>query len=247
MPRIVWDVSLEVNGPVKVEQSFNMRQAKGFDPDDQFYSDVKIANSRNGLKANVTAYADTQDIAYKAALYFFGNMIDVLCYKVDLPLFLFYYNTSVSIDDEFRTKRIIDQELFSDSFRIAREYSLCEEKFVLLRTMGWYRKGITTYDPMEKFLSFWNVIEGIGAKFHERTPRTQNGAINQIYQCFLDYFGEANTWGLPDRWINDMHDLRSRLAHGGAPVDIHTIEEISSYNDVLKATAHRLMDSIIAQ
>lgn len=247
MPRTIWDVELDVGGPIKVKRAFSMKQAKGFDPEDQFYSDVKITNSRIGLTASVTAYAETQDVAYKAALYFFGTMIDVLCFKVDLPLFLYYYKTDVVFNENPRTKRIVTQGEFSNSFRTAREFSLADDKSVLLRAMGWYRKGMMTYDPIEKFLSYWNVIESLGAKFHTQTDRTSSGAINQIYQCFLDYFGEDNSWHLPDRWINDRHDLRSQLAHGGVTVDIQTIETVSEQTDELRTVAHKLVSGIIQQ
>jgi hypothetical protein len=244
MPRTVWEITLEVGGPVKVEHPFSMRQAKGFEQGDQFYSDIKIANVHNGLKANVTAYADTQDVAYKAALYFFGSMIDVLCFKIDLQLFLYYYNSSFSNNDGFATKRILTQELFVKCFNIARDYSMDEHKAAIIRAMSWYRKGIMTYDPIEKFLSFWNVIECLGAKYHTPTERTADGAINQIYQSFLDYFGCENEWGIPERWINEIHSIRNQLVHGVDAINIHTIEKVSQCNELLKATAYRHMQNI---
>ena len=68
--------------------------------------------------------------------------------------------------------------------------------------------------------------------------------LNQIYQCFLDYIGQEETWGLPDRWINSMHELRSQLAHGGRTIDIHTIEEVSEDNVTLKNQANLLLQRI---
>ena len=244
MPRIVWEVKLEVGGAVKVARPFDMRQAKGFDPNDQFYSDISIKNGACGLIANITAYAPTSEIAYKAALHFFGNMIDVLCFKIDLPLYLYYYHVTNRGNEEYTTKRILDKPLFEESFRIAREYAVNTEKSAILRALGWYRKGLMSSDPIEKFLSLWNVVESLGAKFHAQTDRTNNGSINQIYQCFLDYIGQEETWGLPDRWINSMHELRSQLAHGGRTIDIHTIEEVSENNVTLKNQANLLLQRI---
>ena len=244
MTRIVWEVKLEVGGPIKVAREFDMREAKGFDSDNQFYSDVSIKNNRCGLAVSITAYAPTSDIAYKAALYFLGNMIDVLCFKINLPLYLYYYHVTNRGDEEYVTKRIVDKQLFEDSFRIAREYATDETKSVVLRAFGWYRKGLMSSDPIEKFLSLWNVIESLGAKFHTPTDRTNNGSINKIYQCFLDNFGQENTWELPDRWINDMHNMRNQLAHGGRTIDIHTIEEVSKYNVTLKNQANLLLQKI---
>lgn len=244
MSRIVWEVKLEVGGAIKVVRDFDMWQAKGFDPSDQFYSDILIKNSCCGLTASITAYAPTSEIAYKAALYFFGNMIDILCFKIDLPLYLYYYHVTNRGNEEYTAKRILDKQLFKDSFRLAREYSTDDRKSVVLRALGWYRKGLMSSDPIEKFLSLWNVIESLGAKFHTKTDRTNSGAINQIYQCFLDYIGQQETWDLPERWINSMHELRSQLAHGGKTIDIHTIEEVSEYNITLKNQANLLLHKI---
>ena len=244
MTRIIWNVELKVGGAIKVERSFSMQQAKGFDPVDQFYSDVLIKNGRNGLTAQIPAYAPNSEIAYKAALYFFGNMIDVLCFKTDIPLYLYYYDAMNTHNVEYTTKRILNKRIFEDSFRIAREFSMDEAKSAVMRALGWYRKGLISDDPIDKFLSFWNVIESLGAKFHTETDRTRNGAINQIYQCFLDYIGREESWGLGDRWINNMHELRSQLAHGGRTIDINTIEEVSAYNVTLQNQTNLLLHKI---
>ncbi len=244
MQRVTWDVKLEVVGPVKVNQTVNMRQEKGFDSEDQFYSDVQIKSNRYGLTANVTAYAPTSEIAYKAALHFFGNMIDVLSFKIDAPLNLYHINSKSMGLGEYSVKRILDRNIIDESFQTAREYSINETKSAALRAMGWYRKGHISNDPIDRFLAFWNVIEILGVKFHTPTERTSSGAINQIFQCFLDYIGEETSWGLVDRWINNMHQLRSQLAHGGITIDIHTIEDVAEKNEVLQKQANLLLYKI---
>lgn len=243
MPRIIWDVKLEVVGPVKVNSSIYMSQAKGFDPYDQFYSDVLVKSSRYGLTANITAYAPTSDIAYKAAFHFFGNMIDVLSFKIDAPLNLYNMNFSSSTG-EYSIRRILDRNIIDDSFSIASEYSINESESTVLRAMGWYRKALTSNDPIDKFLSLWNVIQSLGSKFHTPNERTRSGVINQIFQCFLEHIGEEVSWGLEDRWINNMHELRSQLAHGGINIDIHTIENVAIKNEVLQKQANLLLHKI---
>lgn len=34
----------------------------------------------------------------------------------------------------------------------------------------------------------------------------QIGIKNQIYQCFIDFFGEIRDWQLPVNWIDDPTD-----------------------------------------
>ena len=68
-------------------------------------------------------------------------------------------------------------------------------------------------------------IEIIGTHYHAPTDRAKSGAINQIYQCFLELWGDESNWKLPCRWINDMHDKRSKIAHG---VDETTVEALNN-------------------
>ena len=61
---------------------------KGFPVDDPFYSDLEIMGMPSGLKATVTARAPDHGIAYKAAVFFFGHMLDALTLTVNRPMYL---------------------------------------------------------------------------------------------------------------------------------------------------------------
>jgi hypothetical protein len=56
----------------------------------------------------------------------------------------------------------------------------------LLRGLGWYRKGLYTEDPFDKFLAFWNAIEIVAAYYQsEFVPsidreRAKKGSKSQI-------------------------------------------------------------------
>lgn len=84
----IWEVDLFIDGPISVKRQLNLNVAKGFRLVDQFYSDVELRKSGSGVFAIVTARADTQRLARKAALFFFGQMLDVLAVQTTQPLYI---------------------------------------------------------------------------------------------------------------------------------------------------------------
>lgn len=96
-------------------------------------------------------------------------------------------------------------------------------------------------DPIDTFISYWNVFEILGSKYHTETLRTSSGIKNKIYQCFLDYIGAQDLWGVPQDWISTVCELRNQLVHGGREIDIDTIEEIEKYRLQLHDQAHFLL------
>src|SRR5436309_7924593 len=84
----VWEVDLYVDGPVSIRRRLLMTQQKSFRVDDPFYSEIEIQAIPSGLRATVTARASDEELAYKAAVFFFGRMLDALTLTVNKPLFL---------------------------------------------------------------------------------------------------------------------------------------------------------------
>lgn len=82
-------MDLFVGGPVTLRRHFSTTQQKGFRPENPFYSSINISKvSSGGLRATVTARASDEQLAFEAAVVFFGRMLDVLALTVNLPLFL---------------------------------------------------------------------------------------------------------------------------------------------------------------
>lgn len=242
--RTVWEVHLDINGPVKIERSFNLIQKKGVDLD-QFYSNISIRNSNNGFNAFVTAYAPNAILAYKAAFIYFGKMIDVLSFNMNLPLYQQYHHKHKSIDPEiYKVKKILRKYDFQKSFDESRQIELQSNGYTLLKALSWFRKARLTEDAMDQFVAYWNVIEILGTVFHTKTDRTKKGVINKIYQCFSDYFGEPKHWKFDEDWINKMHEIRSSLVHGGEFIDIEAIDRISTQLETLDITAYNIMKII---
>jgi hypothetical protein len=143
------EVVLYVDGPLTVRGRVLTTQRRGFRVDHPFYSDIDIRAQPSGLKATVTARAPDQVVAYKAANFFFGHMIDALTLAIN----------------------VLGRG--SPSF---------------LRSLGWYRKGLTADDPLDKFLAFWNATEIVASDYYHYVPgidieQANQGSKNQVWAC----------------------------------------------------------------
>ncbi|MFK3957887.1 methylamine utilization protein MauJ [Guptibacillus hwajinpoensis] len=242
MDRKIWEIDFDVLGPLSIERNIRFKQEKGFDQH-QFYSDVELLKSSYGFKATITAYAETMDIAETVAYVYFGRMRDVLSLTNDIPIQLHRNEGRYNNLKSFRSRRLLTKSNIITAFKMARK--LESEQPKLLRAIGWYSKGKLSNNTFDQFLAFWNVIEILGKEFHTVTNRTTDGVKNQIYQCFIDYFGEIETWDLPERWIDLMYDKRNGIVHGGEDTTLEAIKETSKVLPLLEKTSKELIDKII--
>lgn len=236
----VWEVTFFVYGPVTVTRRLNLNEPKGFRLQDPFYSDIEIKRTNSGIEATVTAYASTEQLAYKAALLFFGQMLDALVIQVDQPLYLSLYNRRSNFNEVYNTRRRIEKEDWRAAFREARLLALTETTF--LRALSWYRKGLYTEDPFDKFLAFWNSIEIVAGKYHPLIPEDKpQGSKSQIWESFKALWGECEKWpvisGNTD-WIDNNYDIRKEIAHGTKPIEIEAVEAVLDKLDIIKQVAH---------
>lgn len=240
--RKIWEIDFDVIGPISIEKNLRFRHEKGFDSQ-QFYSDIKITKSSLGFKATITAFADTIDIAEVVANVYFGSMRDVLSVNNDIPIQLHKNEGRLSAARSFRSRRVLTEADINSAFKMARLFESEQPK--LLRAIGWYSKGKLSNNTFDQFFSFWNVIEILGGHYHTPTDRTKDGVKNQIYQCFIEYFGEIKSWDLPEKWIYSMHAKRNQIFHGGEDINMEAINETSKMIPLLEETSRRLINEII--
>ncbi|WP_088356648.1 methylamine utilization protein MauJ [Bacillus cereus] len=242
MERKIWEIDFDVIGPISIERNIRFKQEKGFDQH-QFYSDIELSKSSYGFKATITAYADTIDMAETVAYVYFGRMRDVLSLTNDIPIQLNKNEGRFNMTRNFTSRRILTKSNIITAFNMARKFE--SEQSKLLRAIGWYSKGKLSHNTFDQFLAFWNVIEILAKEFHTVTDRTSSGVKNQIYQCFIDYFGEIENWDLPERWIDSMYDKRNGIVHGGEDITLEAIKETSKMIPLLEKTSKVLIDKII--
>ncbi len=223
-----WEVRLLVEGSIKVDNTINLEVLKGFQGDRPFYSKIILKNAASGIEAFLTASASTSDLAHKAALIFFGQMLDPLALEIKQPLFLSFSELEVGRRATYAVRRVVEKREWKTSFYTANQLS--EQEPTFLRALGWYRKGLYSEDPFDRFLAFWNSIEVTATKYHPKTEKTSSGSINQIWACFESLWGDCDSW--PDLirgetdWIDKNYKTRKDIAHGITRVNIHDVESV---------------------
>jgi glutaredoxin-related protein len=236
---IIWEVELFVYGSVVVSDMLSIRTEKARYGNETFFSDIKIRNFEDGIVIKSTAFAPTRNLANSAAMVFIGQMLDCLVLEINEALFLSfdgrgYYSETNNV------KRFITTADFTKAFEESR--LLSRDKPTFLRAVGWYRKGIISEDPFDKFLALWNSLEIIASKYHPRTERARNGSISQLWESFKALWGECEEWpffirGKTD-WIDQHNEIRKNIAHGITNVHIDDVEVVLSKLDTLREIAY---------
>jgi hypothetical protein len=246
-----WDVDLFIDGPVRIRSTLRTQYQKGFRVDDPFYSDVEIrSGGLGGLQATVTARAADQRLAFQAAVFFFGRMLDALTLEVNLPMYLSLTERAPRAREPrapgHPVRRVIEPEEIERAFRESRR--LTQEHPSFLRSLGWYRKGLYTEDPFDRFLACWNAIEIVAARYYRYVAidkeRARKGSRNQVWGCFEALWGPPAQWPIiagDDGWIKQSNDIRNYIAHGAASVDIKRVAEVTARQEVIERVANRFL------
>jgi hypothetical protein len=241
----VWEVTLFVYGSITVENTLRLSELKGFRLEDPFYSDIEIRRNRavSGIEATVTAYASTENLAREAAILFFGQMLDALAIKIQQPLYLNFSDRQSSSRKTHDTLRRVRKDEWKEAFKEARLLALTETTF--LRALGWYRKGLYTEDPFDKFLAFWNSIEIVTGKYYPLvSEETIKGSKDQIKACFKALWGECENWPIikgETNWVRDNYEIRKTIAHGTQPVTIETVKKVTQRISTIKQVANTFL------
>jgi hypothetical protein len=237
----IYNVELLISGPITTRRVINFDTEKELDLGNVFRSDISIKKHQQGFIISTTVYTANQDRAYKVALLFIGKMLDILSMKINSPL-------NVSLN-EYRqlagrnvVRAVIDEDEFRFCFELARQLNLYENK--LLRAFSWYRKGLYTEDPFDKFLAYWNSICVVADGYCNDNERTRLGTINRIWDCFITLWGQCPNWEYidgNDRWVNDNNEVRNKIAHGGVTVDIQYVENVINQLETVQNVAYKFL------
>ena len=242
--RKIWEVDIDIIGPISIADNISFKQVKGFD-EDQFYSNVVLRKEEYGVATTVTAYADNAEIARTAAFVFLGRMVDILAFDNDISLAMADHRSVANIRGRNPTRRTLTTDEICTAFNFARQLEI--EQPILLRAIGWYSKGKISNNALDAFLSYWNAIEIAASKYHTQTNRTESGAINKVYQSFLDYLGSEDQWNFPNSWINSMYEKRCCIAHGGEETTAEAINEISILLPGISTISRRFLKAILSE
>ncbi len=238
----IWAVTVSILGPIKVRSRYSLLEPKNSPRSDLFYTNLLLQPASEGVGVSVEARAETASLAGRAALVFVGQMLDVLALQVDLPLRASLGERHGPPVEGYAERRIMEKSEWHVAFEKARILSYSEPSF--LRALGWYRKGLYTEDPFDRFLAYWNSIEVVAGKYHVSNEETKKGSKNQILDCFTRLWGDPSSWPVVqgDRnWISANYNTRKDIAHGLAAVTVHDIETVFSKINSLKQVAYAFL------
>lgn len=239
----IWEVDISVIAPVAIRHGFRFNARKDLEHKEAFYSEIQIEECENGFKSTVTAFAPNPKLAEKAAILFFGRMLDVLSLKLNMSLQL-DLSQKVFVPKNHNTiRRRIDKHDFSEAFNESRLLSLTETTY--LRALSWFRKGKYSQDPFDKFLAFWNSIETVASQYNPQKDNCKDkGSICHIWECFKSVWGECDQWpfiGRKTKWIDTCNEHRKNIAHGIIPIEVDFVEKVVDHLEELENVAHKFL------
>lgn len=225
----IWDVEIPISGLVTVQRKFSLNVRKEIIDTEEFYSNVRVEPKDYGFLVRLTAFAPDAEQAEQAGLVFLGRMLDVMSIKHDIAL------NPINPDIEFRNKYkrrvklILGKDAFVEAFKKSRILALSQTTY--LRALGWFRKGKSTTDPLDKFLAFWVAIETVASKYNpNKQACAARGSICHIWESFKHIWGECPDWPIiPGKrdWIDNGNQRRVEVAHGTIATDVESVARIS--------------------
>ncbi|RCW60163.1 MULTISPECIES: methylamine utilization protein MauJ [Halanaerobium] len=239
LPR--WKVNLSVYGPIYIKNKFVLRHRKDISHEEPLYSDIEIYNRNNGVDVVVTAFAKNKHSAQKAALFFFGHAVDVLSFKINLPIKLEYSKNKSLTNHNLR--REITKVEWNKAFKDSR--LLFFKQPVFLRAIGWYRKALYTEEVTDKFLSFYNSLEIISNKYHPEYERKEKGSKSHMWETFKKIWGDCSQWPIiaDDKdWIDENYEIRKNIAHGVKEINVEFINEVDNRLEEIRKVSYRLIN-----
>lgn len=242
---VIWEVDLTIYGPISVVEPMQFDRIKsGNDP---FYREIKLNKTDFGVLSTITAQAPTVELARKATALFFGRVVDILGFNVDLPLRIsLYSNKRSDFTEKFAERRRISAAEWEKSLN--ESWALDITKPDYLKGLSWYRKGMISEDPFDQFLALWNSMEVITSHHHPPLPpEHKTGSKSQMWESFKKIWGIRERWphieGNYD-WVYEMYEYRKLIAHGTEPVNVQTIERVANKLDSLRKVSRQfLIDS----
>jgi hypothetical protein len=237
-----YQVELLIAGPVTVSRSLHFNADKELDIGHIFQSRVEIKKANGGLIISSTVHTADQDRAYKVALLFIGKMLDILSLRTNTALNLNIHEAKI-VSERSLVKAVITPEDFRRCFELSRTLNLNEPK--MLRSLNWYRKGLYTDDPFDKFLAFWNSIGVAAGWYHTPDTRTAAGSVNQIWNCFITLWGqECREWPVINgdvNWVNVNNNIRNDIAHGNITIEIDHVTNVLNRLDAVQTVAYNFL------
>ena len=236
-----WEVSLALSGPVTLpRRSLDLNVIKGVRR--PYETQVTLTKASKGIEARVIVNDRSQSSANESAVFFVGQMLDVLCLHSDLPLFVSLDGPTFRSNDD-HVKRIVSDDEWKEAFESGRTYG--QQRPNLSRAISWYRKGRTSEDPIDRLLAIWLSMEVVAHQNSTVTvPRGRSEITARLLECMTTLWGGINSapqLSITADRLEEMRRQRNDIAHGNINVDIETMQAVTEYLPDLQALAHAFL------
>lgn len=239
----IWEVEIPVAGNFALSERISINARKEIETSQAFYSNVRIMPKEYGALFLLTAFAPNSEQAKQVGLVFLGRMLDVLSLDTGIALSVFDNENFFYRAVECRAKPILNRDSFVDAFNRSRILALSDTTY--LRALGWFRKGLNTSDPLDRFLSFWIPIETVASKYNPNKERcSDRGSICHIWECFKYVWGDCSDWpiiGGDSTWIDNGNRNRVAVAHGTISPDVESVADVYSMLSDLESVSRQFL------
>lgn len=136
-------------------------------------------------------------------------------YLWDLPLFV--KGAEVKFDSFFSNVRKI--------YEFVHSSETLKYKHRVYRAMRWFRKGITTSDPLDQFLFFWHGLESLNsplAEYYGKGKKIEKKMNKKCPNCGKKYTilvdggieSLYDDMGIASNYRKEIKDIRNGISHG---------------------------------
>lgn len=205
---------------------------------------TRLSQESGGWLAQIEVESDPLEPSASFAEFYFNQTLDIAALRHASPFQVLprgnepitphrtrFHNVSASA--------VITAEDITQSTQLAFLFYSLETD--LLRSIGWYRRGLSSPDGLLVFLGLWNSIEIAAACFCEKNDKTEKGSKNQIHQLLGDYLPQSERqFFKPDSdelgdWIKRNYNMRVQIAHGLGSTELNTFGKSEAMIPSLRA------------
>lgn len=228
---IQWHISLNITGDIAIRKPFELDVMKGrLNP---FSTTITLEQMPHGVRLAVLAKGRTATSARQSALFFVGEMLNMMSLHLDTPLYLGLVDEDKDGSPK-SVRRIVTQEEWSYYFKVGRAYG--QDRPTFAQALRWFRKGMNSEDQIDRLLSLWLALEVIANECGQKKGTTKSPIVNQIISCCAAIWPDQSAWPATTTasWIDDMRKKRNAIAHGSFEIYPESLEAIAVEVDRLQ-------------
>lgn len=214
-------------------------------------AEISLIDAKKGLWADCFLFAKDLDHAEEKSKFLIENilsLIDFATYSYSSSSFVSSYEASPDLEmrrykqvfhipTQERNIAVINERIFEEIFG-----KRIEER--ILRGISWLRKGYLEQKYVDKFIAFWTGLESISellCDFFEISPEDRKRICNKCGNTIDKRVSSLGTKTLFLKEIENNNTLfrrirgaRGKLLHGGGPLSEKFIDEIKTYNPLIR-------------